>query len=65
MGHFFLSLSFSTQQKGGPWWKLAHSICQVCGWFDNAAAAPLCTPPSFLASLSRGTPSHLLLVLFS
>lgn len=42
---FILSLSFSTRQKGGPWWKLAHSICQVCGWFDTAAAAPLCTPP--------------------
>lgn len=42
---FILSLSFfSTRQKGGPWWKLAHSICQVCGWFETAAAAPLCTP---------------------
>lgn len=44
---FILSLSFSTKQKGGPWWKLAHSVCQVCGWFDTAAAAPLCTPPVF------------------
>lgn len=43
---FLLSLSFFYSAKR---WSLVEtgSLRQVCGWFDTAAAAPLCTPPVF------------------
>lgn len=68
---FFLSVFFSfflssARQKGGPWWKLARSVCQVCGWFDTAAAASLCYASRHPSPASvEGLLLLLLLVLFS